>query len=74
MDEKTSARSLIQLLSADELAALESLIGGESLQVLAHRLSLDLIEAVDLQDSMKWKLGAVRNADAVRLALTAGLG
>ena len=74
MDEQSYARSLIQLLSADELTALDSLIGGESLEVLAHRTSISLIEAADLQDSMKWKLGVVCNADAVRVGLMAGLG
>ena len=74
MDELWNARSIIQLLSADELTALKSLIGGESLEVLALRTSISLIEAADLQDSMKWKLGAVSNADAVRVGLMAGLG
>ena len=73
MDEQWNARSLIQVLSADEVTALRSLIGGESLDALAHRTSISLIKAADLQDSMKWKLGAVCNADAVRIGLMAGL-
>ena len=74
MDEQSDARSLIELLSAHEITALKSLIGGESLEVLAQRTCISLIEASDLQDSMKWKLGAVSNADAVRVGLMAGLG
>jgi hypothetical protein len=73
MDEQAQARSLIQLLSAIELEALKGLVAGESIEDLAGRCVISVVEAGDVRDSMKWKLGVTRDAEAVRIGLIAEL-
>jgi hypothetical protein len=61
-----------QLFDA-EVDALRGLADGESVCALARRRSLSEVEAADIRESMMWKLGARKNADAVRIWLTAEL-
>ncbi len=68
------AQALLLKLAQPELLALQSLVKGESPRELALHLSTDLAGALEITSSMKRKLGAEQNADAVRVALYAGLG
>ena len=74
MDETLGARALLLTLTQKELTALEGLAAGESLSDLALRLETDLFSALRIRKSMKTKLGAELDADAVRVAIYAGLG
>ena len=73
MDKKIEAQALLLKLNHLELTAIASLAAGESLRDLALRLSTDLAGAVAIRNSMKSKIGAKRDADAVRVALYAGM-
>jgi DNA-binding CsgD family transcriptional regulator len=73
MDKKSQARALVERLTPSELAALCSVAAGESVPHLARRLSIGIAVAAEIKGSMKRKLGAVRDADAVRVALYAGM-
>ena len=74
MDETTEAQALLLTLSPEELTALTSLAVGASLRDLALRLETDLFSALRVKKGMKTKLGAELDADAVRVAIYAGLG
>ena len=74
MDETLRAQALVLKLSQAELIAIRSLLRGESLSSLASILSTDWAGALQTTISMKNKLGAVQDAEAVRVALYAGLG
>jgi DNA-binding CsgD family transcriptional regulator len=71
MSDCSHARSMIKQLSEAELDALGGLADGESLRDLARRSSMSEVGAKNLLNSVKGKLGAVRNAEAVRIYLTA---
>lgn len=73
MPKIMEAQALLLKLDQAELLALRSLVNGESPRELALRLSIDLAGAVEIVSSMKRKMGAEQNADAVRVALYAGL-
>lgn len=62
---------MVEQLFEAELDALRGLADGESVTALARRRSLSEVEAADIRESMMWKLGALSNADAVRIWLTA---
>ena len=71
MDEQSQAHQLVQKLSSAEREALIGLMNGESVSDLARRLSVEDVTAADIRECMKWKLGVLRDADAVRIALIA---
>ena len=73
MDQTLKARALIQSLSRAELEALRNIAAGRSLHDLQARLSIGRFEAAEILHSMKRKLGVTRDADAVRVAIEAGL-
>ena len=74
MDERSEAQALLLKLTQTELLSLEGLAVGESLRDLALRLETDIFSALSIRKSMKMKLGAELDADAVRVAIYAGLG
>lgn len=71
MDARSHAQAMVEQLFEAELDALRGLGEGESVAALARRRSLSEVEAADIRESMMWKLGALSNADAVRIWLTA---
>jgi DNA-binding CsgD family transcriptional regulator len=71
LDKRSLALTLVRSLTPAEREALLGLAAGESLVGLARRLSLGLADAAAIKRSMKLKLAAVRDADAVRMALYA---
>ena len=73
VDERLNAEALVRRLTSSELEALRNVAGGGSVRELASSLSTDIAEATEITESMKMKLGAVRAADAVRVALYAGI-
>nr|WP_166177004.1 hypothetical protein [Altererythrobacter segetis] len=74
MDDTLKAQALVLTLTHAELVALESIAAGESLRDLALRLETDILSAQNIRKSMKRKLGAELDADAVRVAIYAGIG
>ena len=74
MDQRLSALALVKRLTPAEMEALRNLAAGGSLRDLARRLSTDIANATETMDSMKLKLGAVKDVEAVRVALYAGVG
>ena len=72
MDQQTHDRALFESLSAIELDALQGLVRGESIRGLAVRRLITAEEAEEVRASMRSKLGAARDVDAVRIALTTG--
>jgi DNA-binding CsgD family transcriptional regulator len=74
MSPTLNARALVADLSPAELDALRNVAVGGSLRDLARILSTDVTGAAQVINSMKLKLGAARNADAVRVAIRAELG
>ena len=73
VNESMHARALIRELTEPERDALAGLLRGESVQDLAHRQLISKIEAADCRESMRWKLGVLRDAEAVRIGLMAGI-
>jgi DNA-binding CsgD family transcriptional regulator len=73
VDEKLKAQVLLLKLTQAELTALKVLASGESLRHVALRLSIGILAAAEIKKSMMRKIGASRDADAVRLALYAEL-
>lgn len=73
MDERLNARALVERLTPAEMEALRNLAAGGSVRDLAKSLSADIATAAEIMDSMKLKLGTVKDADAVRVALYAGI-
>lgn len=73
VDERLEARALVQQLSGFELEALLGLISGESLRDFARRTGLRGRKAADIREAMKFKLGVIQDAGAVRIGLIAGL-
>lgn len=71
VDARSHAQAMVEQLFEAELDALRGLADGESVTALARRRSLSEVEAADIRESMMWKLGALSNADAVRIWLTA---
>ena len=67
------ARSLVDLLTSDELEALRCMIAGESQKVIAFRLGMNEAAALAVRQSLMDKLGASCTADAVREGIYAGL-
>jgi DNA-binding CsgD family transcriptional regulator len=74
VDDTLKAQALVLTLTHAELVALESIAAGESLRDLALRLETDILSAQNIRKSMKRKLGAELDADAVRVAIYAGIG
>jgi len=74
VDDKLKAQALLLTLTQIELIALQSIAAGESLRDLALRLETDIFSALHVRKSMKTKLGAELDTDAVRVAIYAGLG
>lgn len=72
-DKTSNARTLAHGLTAAEWEALQNIAGGGSVRDLAKRLSAEISDAAEIVNSMKLKLGAERDADAVRVALYAGV-
>lgn len=73
MDDTLKAQGLLLTLTQAELKTLQSIAAGESLRDLALRLETDIFSALNIRKSMKMKLGAELDADAVRVAIYAGL-
>lgn len=73
MDKTSYARTLVHSLSAAELEALRNMAAGGSVRDLVKSLSGDIAVAAEIVNSMKLKLGAARDADAVRVAIYAGV-
>ena len=73
VNERFHAEALVRRLTSSELEALRNVAGGGSVRDLASGLSIDTVEAAEITNSMKLKLGAVRDADAVRVAIYAGI-
>jgi DNA-binding CsgD family transcriptional regulator len=73
VEETLKAKALVRRLTPAELEALRNIASGGSVRDLAASLSTDRANAAYIMKAMKLKLGAVRDADAVRLALYAGL-
>jgi hypothetical protein len=73
MNERKHASAMIEGLSIAERDALQGLMDGESVRDLASRWSITEDEADDLRDALRWKLGVRKDAEAVRIDLTAGL-
>ncbi len=68
-----NARTVVNGLTAAELEALRNIVAGRSVRDLAKCLSADIAGAAEIVNSMKLKLGAARDADAVRVAIYAGI-
>jgi DNA-binding CsgD family transcriptional regulator len=73
VDETLKAKALVRRLAPAELEALRILASGGSVRDLAACLSTDRANAAAIVKAMKLKLGAAQDADAVRLAIYAGL-
>jgi DNA-binding CsgD family transcriptional regulator len=73
VDDTLKAQALVLTLTQVELLALESIAAGESLRDLALRLETDVLSAQKIRKTMKMKLGAKLDADALRVALNAGM-
>ena len=71
MSDRSHAWTMIIQLSDAELDALRGLADGESLRDLARRRSIGEAKAEGLLNSVKGKLDAASNAEAVRIFLTA---
>lgn len=67
------ARARVARLSQTEWTALKGILFGQSARDLASELALSLEQAAQCVVSVRAKLGAVTNADAVRIAIYAGL-
>ncbi len=74
MHETLEAQALLLKLNQVELVALRSLAIEESIRDLAMRLSIAEADALGIKNSMMSKIGVQRDADAVRVAILAGLG
>jgi hypothetical protein len=73
VNRKLEAQALLLKLNQAELLAIWSLAAGESLDELALRLEVDASCALEIRKMMKGKIGAGGDADAVRVAVCAGL-
>lgn len=73
MDKKLQAERLVQTLSETELFALQEMTAGSSVRQLARRLAIDIASAEEIRTSIKSKLQVQHDAEAVRIALYAGL-
>lgn len=73
MDERSHAQVLLQQLSPLHLQALLGLMQGESVRGFARRFIIKGRKAADIREGMKFKLGVLRDADAVRIGLTAAV-
>ena len=71
MNDRPHARTMLKQLSEAELDPLRGLADGESLRDLARRRSIGEAKAEGLLNSVKGKLDAASNAEAVRIYLTA---
>lgn len=71
--EANPARALVDALSEDERVILRGILAGESQAAIASRLELERAEALALRQLLLRKLGASSTADAVRIAIYAGL-
>ena len=71
MNDRSHAWTMANQLSDAELDALRALANGESLRDLARRRSISEPKAEGLLNSVKGKLKAARNAEAVLIFLTA---
>jgi DNA-binding CsgD family transcriptional regulator len=73
VNAKLEAQRLVQTLSEMELIALQEMAAGRSVRQLAQRLAIDVAGAEEIRASMKAKLKVQQDAEAVRIALYAGL-
>lgn len=73
IDNVSHARELVSGLSDTELKFLRKLANGHSQAEIARSLDLSSSEADAARASLMKKLGAAATADAVRIAIYAGL-
>ena len=73
MDERQNAKLTVQRLSDAEREALRGMVNGESAASLADRRTITTKEAEELRMALKSRLGVLKDAEAVRMGLTAGL-
>lgn len=69
----SSLQALLGGLTPAELKALQNIGTRGSVRDLAGSLSTDIANAAEIMNSMKLKIGAVRDADAVRVAIYADI-